>query len=186
MACVPPWQMGAVYGAYSALSVKGEVAGILIAEAKNPLLVVGHEAVAVSISKWSYLDHLVKLAKACNIPVVATANLSKVLKDRKLKQVYSIGALELLSKLCEPGWSVNNLGQHDLVVFAGLPYQLLMQMLSALRHFAKGIKTMTLDRFYHANANYSFPNLSEESWQSALSSLLSSIDEFRRKLRLGA
>jgi len=185
MAFIPPWQTGAVYGAHMALPVKGEVAGVLIMRAKNPLLVIGHEAQNTKVGKQGYLDFLAKLAKACNLPVITTANLAKELRARKLKQVYSMSALELLNNLHSLGWSINNLGQHDLVIFAGLPYQLQMQMLSSIRHFAKGTKTMTIDRYFYVNADYSFPNLSEDSWQLALSSLLSSVEEFRRKMRVG-
>ncbi|RLE48351.1 MAG: CO dehydrogenase/acetyl-CoA synthase complex subunit epsilon [Candidatus Methanomethylicota archaeon] len=183
MAYIPPWQTGAVYGAHMALPIKGEAAGVLIMRAKNPLLVIGHEAKDAKVGEQGYLNFLVRLARTCNLPVVATANLVKELKARKLRQVYSISALELLNKLHSPEWSVNGLGRHDLVIFAGLQYQLQMQILSSIKHFAKGIKTMTLDRYFYANADYSFPNLSEETWQSTLNSLLSSVEEFRRKMK---
>jgi acetyl-CoA decarbonylase/synthase complex subunit epsilon len=37
-------------------------------------------------------------------------------------------------------------------------------MLSTLKHFAPHLKTFSIDRFYHPNAEFSFENMTEGRW----------------------
>jgi acetyl-CoA decarbonylase/synthase complex subunit epsilon len=45
-------------------------------------------------------------------------------------------------------------------------------MLSTLKHFAPKLKTISIDRFYHPNAQFSLENLSPEKWKEGLDALL--------------
>jgi acetyl-CoA decarbonylase/synthase complex subunit epsilon len=79
----------------------------------------------------------------------------------------------LADRLCDPSWKgVDDKGQHDLMLIAGLPYYLEWIVLSGLKNFAPGLKTITLDNVYHPNASWSLANLSVKAWREQLISLI--------------
>ena len=55
-------------------------------------------------------------------------------------------------------------GQHDLVIFIGGIYYIASQGLSTLKHFAPNLKTVTLCKYFHSNADASFPNMNDVEW----------------------
>jgi acetyl-CoA decarbonylase/synthase complex subunit epsilon len=75
------------------------------------------------------------------------------------------GAIEIVNLLKDPEWKgVDGEGSHDLVLFIGVTYYLASQGLSSLKHFAPHLKTLTLCKFFHSNADASFPNMSDSEW----------------------
>jgi len=55
-----------------------------------------------------------------------------------------------------------------LAVFMGITYYMEWVLFSALKHFGHNLKTISLDRYYHPHASWSFPNLSVKDWTQNL------------------
>jgi len=169
-----PWQFGNVPGPRTATPIDGKVAGRLIKVAKKPLIVVGAEAMRTSVGEGKTLiDYVIELAKLMKAPVVATSNTLKAFLERNFQPAAVMGSIEVTDRLQDPSWSVDGSNQpHDLIIYIGITYQLESQLLSTLKNFATHLRTLTLDRYYHPNATFSFPNLPEDKWVENLNMVL--------------
>jgi len=56
--------------------------------------------------------------------------------------------------------------EYDMLAFVGFDFWFLNQIFQHLKHFSK-TKSISLERFYHPNANYSLKTMSEEEWTKA-------------------
>lgn len=158
-----PWQLGNIPGPRRAMSLKAEVAAKLIQGAKRPLMAAGSLALETKVGGGLLIDVIVKLGEN-GIPIVATAHTLKGFVERGFDPAASMGIVDLTNRLTDPEWGVDSKGPHDIIVFSGVRYPLLSQMLSTLKHFATNLRTISLDRFFQPNADWSFPNLKEEEW----------------------
>jgi acetyl-CoA decarbonylase/synthase complex subunit epsilon len=163
---VIPWQPTVIAGPKQALLVTPETAEMMIQKAKRPLLVIGpliNDSPAQALST--------KIAEKWDIPIVSTGAAFKSLNEAGV-QSRAYGLVEIVNLLKDPDWEgVNGDGQHDLVLFVGVIYYMGSQGLSTLKHFAPHIKTLTLCRFFHSNADASFPNMKDEEWFKYLEKL---------------
>jgi acetyl-CoA decarbonylase/synthase complex subunit epsilon len=164
LATVTPWQKGNIFGPKTAMASKGEVVGRLMKAAKRPLIVVGAKILEEELDGKSLLSYVVELSKSGKIPVVATAHTLKPLIDNSLQPAAAMGMVEITDRLRDRDWSLDGKGPHDLAILVGITYQLQSQMLSTLKHFATHLKTVSLDRYYQPNADFSFPNFDEKTW----------------------
>jgi len=144
------------------MPLKGDIAVKLIQAAKRPLLAVGSLALETKAGDELLIDLVAKLGG--DIPLVTTAHVLKALLERGSNPAAFMGVVDLTNRLTDQTWSVDGKGSHDLAIFLGIPYPLQSQMLSTLKHFAINLRTISLDRFFQPNADWSFPNLSEEEW----------------------
>ncbi len=161
-----PWQLGNIPGPKRAAELSAETAVELIKNAKNPLIVAGPQAFDAKVGSEVLADVLAKLREGA--PVVATAHAAKMFLDRGFNEVTPMGIIDLTNKLLDPAWSMNGNGCHDLVIFSGIQYALLSQMLSTLKHFSTNVKTISLDRFFQPHADWSFPNFAEKKWEGEI------------------
>jgi acetyl-CoA decarbonylase/synthase complex subunit epsilon len=175
LATVVPWESGNIFGPKTAMASKGEIVGRLTKTAKRPLIVVGAKILEEQLDGKSLLSYVVELSKSRGIPLVATAHTLKPLSNSGLQPAASMGMVEITDRLRDPNWSVDGKGPHDLVIFVGITYQLQSQMLSTLKHFATHLKTVSLDRYYHPNADFSFPNLDEKIWIQNLDKVMEAL-----------
>jgi hypothetical protein len=82
------------------------------------------------------------------------------MREKGVRPDREMGAIEITNLLKSPEWGgVRGEGQHDLAIFTDVLYYLEAQMLSALKHFAPHIKTISLTRGHQPNADQSLPNL---------------------------
>ncbi len=163
---VIPWQPTVIAGPKQALLVTPETARMMLKKAKKPLMVVGPLATEEPIITLS-----IEIAKKWNLPVVTTADAFKAFSERGVVNT-SYGMVEIINLLKDPDWiGVNGQGQHDLVIFIGCIYYIASQGLSTLKHFAPHLKTITICKFFHSNADLSFPNLKDEEWIEYLKKL---------------
>ncbi|RZN41063.1 MAG: CO dehydrogenase/acetyl-CoA synthase complex subunit epsilon [Methanosarcinales archaeon] len=126
-----------------------------IKRAERPILIVG--------SELANLNWALTLAKEQNIPIVATAHVAGTIAEMGANPDRVLGAIEITNLLKSPEWSgIRGEGQHDLAIFVDVLYYLEAQMLSALKHFAPHIKTISLTKGHQPNANQSLPNLSKK------------------------
>jgi acetyl-CoA decarbonylase/synthase complex subunit epsilon len=149
-----------------------------IQKAKRPLLVLGP-----LLSQWSLdgkllIEYALQIANAANIPICATAQVKAKLTELGVKPDSVYDAVEIANALKDPDWrGVKKEGNHDLVLFFGIRSDLEEQCLSVLKHFAfTHLKTMTLDKYYFPNANYSLPNFrKDKQWKVFLEDLIADL-----------
>jgi acetyl-CoA decarbonylase/synthase complex subunit epsilon len=149
----------------------------IIKKAARPLLVIGPQALEVQVNGRPFIEYLVELARAGNIPICATAHTKKKLLELGVTPESTYDLIEIINALKDAEWKgVKGEGCHDLVLFGGVRTDLGNQGLSALKHFAPHLKTMTLCKYYYPNANFSLPNYrKDEEWKALLENLIAGL-----------
>ncbi|MEM2122596.1 MAG: CO dehydrogenase/acetyl-CoA synthase complex subunit epsilon [Candidatus Bathyarchaeia archaeon] len=174
-----PWQIAEIPGPKKALIIsKPGVAAALLRKSKRPLMVLGGEAVDVLITGKPVLDHLIRISTGGRIPLAATMGAARRLIDQGVRLTGYMSAMEIAERLKDASWKgFDGVGPYDLAVFVGLPYYMEWLILSGLKHFAKGLTTMSLDRFYQPHASWSLPNTPRNEWEETIKALAEIIEE---------
>ena len=163
---VIPWQPTVIAGPKQALLVTPETAEMMLKKAKRPLMIMGP-----LVKDSPVLALAAQIAEKWHIPLVSTGDAFKALNEVDVKSK-PYGVVEIVNLLKDPEWEgVNGKGKHDLVLFIGVIYYIGSQGLSTLKHFAPHLKTLTLCKFFHSNADASFPNMKDEEWIKYLEKL---------------
>jgi acetyl-CoA decarbonylase/synthase complex subunit epsilon len=152
MSC-EPWQCAEIAATKKANPIqKPEIAVAIIKKAANPLLIVGSNSTERFMEGKPAIEFL----------------------KRDYEPAGFMTAMDIGNRLVDPAWQgIDGKGHPDLALFIGLPYYMESLILSGLKHFATGLKTMTLDNMYHAHASWSFPNASVDEWVSNLRQMTS-------------
>ena len=83
-----PWQKTAQAGPDTGVAMyKPEVATNIIKAAKRPVLVIGAMSLKWKLGDEPYIALLIRLAKAANLPIIATAHSNKYISDNKITDV---------------------------------------------------------------------------------------------------
>lgn len=174
MATAEPWQKAEIAGPTKALVItKPEVIVAMIKRAKRPLLIVGHEAAETEIKGNKLIDYAIRIAQAGKIPTVATGHIIGEFVKRGFQGATSMPAVDIANRLVDPEWKgLDGNGQYDLAILVGITYYMEWVLFSGLKHFGQNLKTISLDRYYHPNASWSFPNLSVEDWAQNLETIV--------------
>jgi len=144
----------------------------MVKRARRPILVVGHEAAETEVGKEKLIDYMIRLAKTMDIPVVATAHIVKEFAGRGFQPATWMPVMDISNRLRDSGWKgLDGQGPYDLALFVGIPYYMEWLILSGLKSFSSGLKTVSLDRFYQPHASWSFPNISLEEWKKSLDTI---------------
>ena len=160
---VIPWQPTVIAGPKQSLLLTPETAKLMLQKAKRPLFVVGPYAKNEPI-----MSYVKDIAIEWDLPIVTTADTYKTFKENGIPSDY-YGIVEIVNLLKDPDWKgIRCEGQHDLVMFIGCLYYIASQGLSTLKHFAPHLKTLTLCKFFHSNADASFPNMDDDEWYNYL------------------
>jgi len=158
-----PWQIGDIPGPKQAHILRPEVFPKIVKTLKRPLIVVGSRK-EVSEDK-DIANNVVIMAKSMNSPLVVSPSIFKNFMKFKDVKVVCMGIEDLVNHLKEKEWKgFDDKGNYDSILFVGGVYYFQSQMLSTLKHFAPHLKTFSMDRFYHPNAEFSFENMSEVRW----------------------
>lgn len=175
-----PWQIGNVPGPKQAnVITKPIVVSALIEKAERPLLIVGHEIIGVKVGETDLTGLLAKIAGK-RVQIVTTAHTAKEISTENLKNLPWMGVVEITHRLTDQAWfGLDRKGQYDLVIFLGVPYYLQSQMLSTLKHFAPQLKTISIDRYYQPNADWSFSNISEGDWRENFKAIVNGLLEVK-------
>jgi len=178
MAKAEPWQKAEIPGPQRALVItKPEVVVAMIKRAKRPILIVGHEAAEIELGNEKLIDFMIRLSKAANIPVVATAHTAGELLKRGFKPASFMPAVDIGNRLKDSEWNgLDGNGSYDLALIVGLQYYMEWLILSGLKHFAQNLKTITLDRVYQPHASWSFPTLSLKEWTENLNVIIEKLE----------
>ncbi len=160
-----PFDTGNIPGPKMARAVMPAVPGKMLARAKRPLLIVGSE-----VHEKDVLARAIAIGKA-GVQIAAVGNAYTSLGDKGL-DVHYINMHALASYVCDPGWKgLDGKGNYDLIVFFGITYYYASQAISALKNFSN-IKVISIDRYYHPNADMSFGNLKDDVFLAALDEII--------------
>jgi len=169
-----PWQIGDIPGPKQAHIIKPEMFPKVAKTLKRPLIVVGSRKEA--LKEEDTISHVVMLAKSIDSPLVVSPSLFKNFMRFKNVKVVCIGIEDLVNRLKEKEWEgFDGKGNYDSVIFVGGVYYFQSLMLSTLKHFAPHLKTFSIDRFYHPNAEFSFENMNEERWMQEFKNMVEMI-----------
>lgn len=170
MAMAEPWQVAEIAGPRKAMIITNpDVVVALIKKAKRPIIVAGHRVVTGEFPSSEPVDYVIALAKAGKIPVIATPSTVKEFLRRDFHPVAWMPAVDIGNRLKDSSWKgVDGKGSYDLLLILGLPYYMEWLILSGLKHFARGLMLIDLDRYYQPHATWSFPNTSLEKLEESL------------------
>ncbi|MGQ9546440.1 MAG: CO dehydrogenase/acetyl-CoA synthase complex subunit epsilon [Dehalococcoidia bacterium] len=177
-AVIPRHRVNVLTGIKSATLIEDPAAyADLIKKAKRPLLVVGPLLLASTAGGKILMQYALDIAKACNIPICATAQTKGKIVELGVQPDCVYDVVEIVNALKDPNWQgAKKEGNHDLVIFFGIRSDLGNQGLSTLKHFAPHLKTMTLCKHYFPHASYSLPNFrKDEKWLEFLESLIANL-----------
>ncbi len=151
-----PFEMAQIPGPEMAKAYATKVIGSIIKKSKRPLLVVGAELFDDPVM----FDKVIEMGKT-GIPIAATAHSVKGFVDRDyLENVYQIGLHPLTNYLRFEDWKgLDGQGHYDTVIFLGIHYKFANGMFSALKNFNRNVRRVSIDRYFHVNANMTFGNL---------------------------
>jgi acetyl-CoA decarbonylase/synthase complex subunit epsilon len=175
MATAEPWQKAEIAGPTKALVItKPEVVVAMIKKAKRPILIVGHEA--TDPEEKQMLNIAIRLAKTGKIPLVATAHIVGEFLKKGFQPAAFMPVVDIANRLTDPEWKgLDGNGQYDLAMFMGITYYMEWLIFSALKHYGNGLKTISLDRYYHPHASWAFPNLAAETWSQNLEMIITKL-----------
>lgn len=160
-----PFDTGNIPGPKMAKAVMPAVPGKMLARAKRPLLIVGSE-----VHDKDVLARAITIGQT-GIQIAAVGNSYTSLGGKGL-DVHYINMHALASYLCDPNWKgLDGKGNYDLVVFFGITYYYASQAISALKNFSN-IKVLSIDKYYHPNADMSFGNLKDDVFIAALDEVI--------------
>ncbi|MCP8323314.1 MAG: CO dehydrogenase/acetyl-CoA synthase complex subunit epsilon [Candidatus Methylarchaceae archaeon HK02M2] len=173
-----PWQIGEIAGPKKALIItKPSVVVGMVKKAKRTLMVVGHQTAEIDLGEENAIDYMIKIADRFKIPIVATANAVSEFVERNYP-ISWMSAMDIGNRLQDPEWEgLDGKGQYDLVLFIGIPYYMEWTILSGLKHTAPNLKTISLDRYYHPHASWSFSNIKIDEWVTYLKTIIGQIEE---------
>lgn len=161
-----PYFPGNVPGIKTALAINPKQAAKIIKRADRRIVIAG--------AQLKEVDEAIKLADGA---LVVAPNTLPLFRERGADVVpmNKVNITNLLRDRSE--WKgFDGKGLYDLAIYMGSPYYYESQMLSCLKHFSS-CKTMSVSRFYQPNADFSFDNMSEDKWKTALDELISSMEE---------
>lgn len=162
---VVPFDTGNIPGPKMAKAVMPAVPGKMLARAKRPLLIVGSE-----VHDKDVLARVIAMGNT-GIQIAAVGNSYTSLGNKGL-DVHYVNMHALASYLCDVNWKgLDGKGGYDLVVFFGITYYYASQAISALKNFSN-IKVISIDRYYHPNADMSFGNLKNDVFLAALDEII--------------
>ena len=163
-----PFDTGNIPGPKMGRAVMPAVTGKMLARAKRPLLIVGSQ-----VHEEDVLARAVALGKT-GVQIAAVGNAYKSLGDKGL-DVHYANMHALASYLCDPNWrGLDGKGNYDLVVFFGIKYYYASQAISALKNFSN-IRVISMDKYYHPNADMSFGNLKKDVFIEALDMVIAEL-----------
>jgi acetyl-CoA decarbonylase/synthase complex subunit epsilon len=173
-----PWQKAEIAGPKKALLIlKPEVISALWTRAKRPILIVGHHVLEENTEYTRTIDHVIRLCKATNTPLVVTAHTSKAFIEKGFQPTAIMSAMEIGNRLQDSEWQgLDGQGAYDLASFIGLPYYMQFLILSGLKHFSSDLRTISLDRYYNPHARWSFPNMKVIEWQQHFETILNKLE----------
>lgn len=176
-----PWLFGFVFGIKQASIIGPKDAARIIHKSENPVIAIGSKAETdVLPSGKNIIDYVIEISKIKNIPIVVTSPLYR--KVRELyEDVHYIPTLELMNYLLDPNWKLKGDKPHDLIIISSFEYYFISHVINSIKHLARHIKILSIDRYYQPNAHFSLPNqISLTLWEKNLKELIETLKELSK------
>ena len=155
-----------------------DVAAAMISRARRPLLVVGSYSTKTKTRDGDLIDSAIRVMRNPKFTVAATGHLVGEFRKRGVEKTHSISLFVLGDRLRDPEWNgFDGEGAYDIVVFAGFPYYMEWLIESGLKSFAMGLRTISLERSYQPNAEWSLGWMPEPEWQEVIDRIVSKLEE---------
>ena len=168
-----PWQTADIPGPKLAMPIKPVMCARLLKTGKRALLIVGGSRTGNSKSGSELARRLIELTESLKTPIVASPGIYKDFAQSNSVPVFCMGTVDLVNHLKDSKWTgLDSKGHYDLVVFVGGIYYFHSLMLSTLKHFAPRVRTVSIDRFFQPNADFSLENMDEKDWMKSLDSMI--------------
>ncbi|TRZ68129.1 MAG: CO dehydrogenase/acetyl-CoA synthase complex subunit epsilon [Methanothrix sp.] len=151
-----PFDMATSIGPEISKTYNTKVIGAIIKKSKRPLLIAGAEFFEDPVM----FDKAIEIGKT-GVTIAATAHTIKAYIEKGYTEnVYSIGFHPLAGYLRFKDWmGLDGEGHYDTVIFAGLNYKFASATINALKNFNRDIRRVSIDRYYHPNADMTFGNM---------------------------
>lgn len=155
-----------------------DVAANMISKAKRILFVVGSESVNKETNDGDIIDSVIRAMKNRKVNVVATGHMVSEFRKRGIETANSMAIFVLGKHLSDPAWmGFDGEGPYDMVVFMGYIYYMEWLVESGLKNFATKLRTVSLDRTYQPNAQWSLGWMPEPDWKEAINVIVSKLEE---------
>ena len=173
-----PWQTAEIPGPKKALLInKPEIVSALLKRAKRPILIVGHKIAEAKLSSGSLVDYIIQIAELANAMIASTPVMQSEFIKRNFKRIVGMPVVDIANRLTDAEWKgFDGEGGYDLVAIIGFTYYVGWLILSSLKHFSLGTKTVSLDRYYQPHASWSFPNMSLDEWEENLKMIIKGLE----------
>ena len=174
-------QIAEIPGPQKALIIQSaESLAAMVKRASRPLFVFGSESQKITTNDGDLIDTAIELSENPKNTIVTTGHTIAEFRRRKVGKVYSMQLMNLGDRLRDPDWGgFDGRGVYDLVVFVGFTYYLEWLVLSGLKNFARELKTISLDRTYQPNADWSMGLMTEKEWKDTLEKIVSMLVEVK-------
>ncbi|MDP6612522.1 MAG: CO dehydrogenase/acetyl-CoA synthase complex subunit epsilon [Candidatus Hydrothermarchaeota archaeon] len=160
-------------GSYQARPVVSDEAMRIIRKAEKPAIIIGARIMDL---EGAPLERTIRLAKALNMPIVATAHSGKFLAEQGFTNYVEMAVVEITNVATDEEWQgIEGYGRPDLVIVLGAHLDLMNATFQSLKNFSD-IPTLSISRYFMANATYSFPNLDDEIWLQCLDELCEKVE----------
>jgi acetyl-CoA decarbonylase/synthase complex subunit epsilon len=154
------------------------VAATMISKAKRPLFVVGSQSMEMETRDGDLIDSAIRAMKNQKLTVVATAHMVGEFRKRGANKAQSMSLFVLGKYLSDLAWTgFDGEGSYDLVIFAGFPYYMEWLLESGLKNFAMKLRTISLDRTYQPNAQWSLGWMPVPDWQETIDTIITRLEE---------
>ena len=146
---------------------------------KKVVIVTGQLCNEVDFNGKKLLDYAVEISNKLNAPVAAAGNTPLPLKEKGVKTVHKMWAIELMNNMRYP-WEKDK--EHpiiadekpDVLVLIGYSGSIAQSLVSTVKK--QNGKTVVLGSTYVEGATYSFPNsTSFKQWEQNLKELVDSL-----------
>lgn len=139
---------------------------------KKALLLTGALCNELNFDGKFLLDYAAEIAKKLKVPVAATANTAKGLKEQGVEGVAKKYAAEIIDFIRWPEWKDPITPEKpDLLIFLGYSPTVARGLASGV----KGAETATLGNVYIKEATYSLPDASLKQYQQNLEQLIKNL-----------
>ena len=139
---------------------------------KRALLLTGAFFNELNFDGKSLLDYAAEIAKKLKLPVAATANTAKGLKERGVEKVAKKYAAEIVDFIRGPEWKEPiTTEKPELLIFLGYSPKVARGLTSGV----KGAETVALGNVYIKEANYSLGDASLKQYQQNLEQLIKAL-----------
>lgn len=171
-----PWDEAEVRGPKVAYTITPENCGRMLRRSKRLLIIVGGNILDEEYTKTDMIPILERIARKVGATLAVSAGVFKAFQEYNGVK-YVVNVESLVERLLDEQWlGFDGKGRYDFILFVGALYPFQSMMLASLKHFAPHLRTISIERYYHPNAEFSFEDLSFEKWREGLEALLKALE----------